>query len=112
MSDTPNRQDRARSARGVDEIARGESGLASALRRAEAYLALDRRIRTALGDAVPPGLRVACVEDGRLIVAADGPAAATRARWAADAMLAEAGRHWPEKLRGVKIVVVPGMGEA
>lgn len=96
-------------ARHTSEIARQQPGLAAALRRAESYLALNRRIAVLLPAELRGKVGVACIEDDCLIVAATTPELATRARLNAGKLLEAARRFWPSPLRRSRIIVVPGM---
>jgi|GEM_PF-3452536 len=91
------------------EIAAGQPGLAAALRQAESYLALNRRLR----DSLPPQMRgrvgVACIDQDCLVLAAATPELATRARLNAASILTAARQWWPTALKRSRIIVVPGL---
>lgn len=102
-------KDQEARARSVREIARDSSGLQSALRRAEAFLALNARLAPELPETLRDQVRVACIEGGTLVIAAGSAAWATQARLHQHALLDAARRHWPQPLDSVKVVIAPGL---
>ena len=101
------RETRARSVREIARSASGQAGgLRQALRRAESYLALNERLAPSLPEAMRGKVRVACIEDGVLVLAAPTPAWATQARLQQASLLDAASRHWPTPLSGVRVIVV------
>ena len=99
--------------RSVREIAgsadRRAGGLQQALRRAETYLALNARLAPELPDGLRDHLRVACIEDEMLVLAAGSSAWATQARIHQSRLLDIARTLWPQPIRGVRIIVAPGL---
>lgn len=101
------RETRARSVREITRSASGQAGgLRQALRRAEAYLALNERLAPTLPESMRGKVRVACVEDGVLVLAAPSPAWATQARLQQTSLLDAARRLWPTPLTGVRVIIV------
>lgn len=101
---------RPRSVRDIAGSAdRSAGGLQQALRRAETYLALNARLAPELPDGLRDHLRVACVEDEMLVLAAGSPAWATQARFHQARLLEVARELWPQPLRGVRVIVAPGL---
>jgi hypothetical protein len=96
-------------ARSVREIARSSDsrgdGLRLALRRAEAYLALNARLAPALPAALREQVRVACIEDRTLVMAASSPGWATQARLQQHQLLEAAKALWPTPLDSVRIII-------
>jgi|SRR6056297_335515 len=97
------------SARRADEIARGQGGLGQALRRAEAYLALNARLADIVPERARGEIMVACVDGDCLVIAAASPARATQARLLADTLLEAARKHWPGELARSRIIVTPDL---
>lgn len=95
-------------ARSVASIARDPAGPARVLRDVERFAALDQRVRECIPAAARRGIGIARVDGDCLVIAADGPAHATRARLLADDLLEAARRHWPAPLKRTRVVVVPG----
>ena len=91
------------------EIASGASGLQQALRRAETYLALNQRLAPELPEGLRRHLRVACIEDEMLVLAAGSPAWATQARMYQAQLLEAARALWPEPLRSVRVIIAPSL---
>ncbi len=101
------RETRARSVREITRSASGQpGGLRQALRRAEAYLALNERLDPMLPETMRGRVRVACVENDILVLAAPTPAWATQARLQQAALLDAARRLWPTPLSGVRVIIV------
>lgn len=95
-------------ARSVEQISGDSGALRGALRRAEAFTDLNRRLATSLPEAARGHVRVACIEADCLVIAADSPAWSSRARLLADGLLREAADLWPTPLNRCRIIVVPG----
>ena len=93
----------------IREITKGQTGLASAVRKAELYLALNRRIQPLLPASSRGQIAIACIEGDCLIIAAASPARATQARLHAEAILDQVRVLWPAPLRRTRVVVVPGL---
>ncbi|MCA1780405.1 MAG: hypothetical protein LC637_13830 [Xanthomonadaceae bacterium] len=93
----------------IREITRGQTGLASALRKAELYLALNRRIQPMLPVSSRGEIAIACIEGDCLVLAAASPARATQARLHAHSILDQVRTLWPAPLRSTRVVVVPGL---
>ena len=87
------------------EIAGKDRQLASLMRAAEAFEALDQRLQAVLSEVSRGRIRVACVDQGELVLAAESPVWATRARLEADTCLDAAREIWPGELRSVKVIV-------
>ncbi len=96
-------------ARHTREIARDQPGLAAALRHAENYMALNRRLSPLLPPEMRGRLGVACIEHDCMILAAATPELATRARLMSRELLASARRWWPSPLTRSRIIVTPGI---
>jgi hypothetical protein len=113
MSAMASREDkRARSVRDIARAAdsRGD-GLRLALRRAEAYLALNERLAPNLPEAMRPHVRVACIEQRTLIIAATTPAWATQARLQQHQLLEQARSLWPTPLDSIRIIIAAPSAE-
>jgi len=108
---TGNKQHRHDSgrARRVEAIAAERAGPGQALRQAQAYLALNARLRERIPENARGHIAIACVEDDCLVIAATSPARASQARLLAEPLLAEARHHWPGKLTRSRIIVAPGL---
>lgn len=100
---------RNHAARSVQEIARGQPGMARALRMAEACIALNVRLQPLLPDSARGQVRVACIEGTTLLIACASSAWAARARMLAESLLDEARRHWPAPLEEIRVFIAPGM---
>ncbi len=100
------------SARRVDAIARGAGGLGRALRRAEAYLALNARLADLIPERARGDILIACVEGDCLVIAAASSARATQARLLADTLLEAARKYWPGELARSRIIVAPKLNKA
>lgn len=94
-------------ARRADAIARGQGGLGQALRRAEAYMALNARLADLIPERARGEIMVACVDGDCLVIAAASSARATQARLLADSLLETARKHWPAELARSRIIVTP-----
>ena len=109
----PRSEKRPRNVRDIARDARsassGGDGLQRALRRAETYLALNARLEPELPESMRGHLRVACIEDEVLVLAAGSPAWATRARLHQGRLLDVARGLWPQPLRGVRVIIAPGL---
>ncbi len=89
----------------IEQISGQDRGLERLLRVARIYEALDRRVRPALSEALREHVSVACVESDCLVLAADSPAWATRARLEAPDALQAAREVWPDTLRKTRVIV-------
>lgn len=96
-------------ARRVDTIARAQGGIGPALRRAEAYIALNERVRERIPEGVRGEIAIACVERDCLVIAAASSARAAQARLLAASLLEAARTHWPEALARTRVIVTPGL---
>ncbi len=94
----------------ADELASRHTSLAPLLRKAQAYAQLNRRLVADLNEAERQGIRIACVQDQCLVIAAASPAWASRARVLAPRLLDRAAALWPSPLVHWKVVVTPGLG--
>lgn len=107
MVQHPESRERGGKARHAREIARGQPGLAAAIRRAESYIALNRRLATLLPTEMRGRLGVACIEHDCMILAAATPELATRARLMSRELLTSANQWWPSPLTRSRIIVTP-----
>lgn len=89
----------------VQHIAQRQPGLGSAMRQAEAYLELNRRIQPSLPPDVRENVRIACVEGDCLMIAAASPVWATRARMLANDILNATNRLWPRPLKSAQVFI-------
>jgi len=80
------------------------------MRTAGIFERLDKTLQPLLPPADRGHIRLACVEDETLVLAADSPAWATKARLSAAQLLAAANELWPKPLRRTRIIVVPPGG--
>ncbi|MEX2498365.1 MAG: DciA family protein [Wenzhouxiangellaceae bacterium] len=96
-------------ARRVDTIARAQGGIGPGLRRAEAYLALNERVRALIPEGARGEITIACVERDCLVIAAASSARAAQARLLADSLLEAVRNHWPEELARTRVIVTPGL---
>ncbi|MEM7054681.1 MAG: DciA family protein [Pseudomonadota bacterium] len=96
----------------VQQIAQRQPALASAIRQAEAFIELNRRIQPKLPTEVRKTLRVACVEGDCLVIAAASPVWATKARLLANVYLDACNELWPQQLNKIKVVVISEAFEA
>ncbi len=85
-------------------IIQGRNHLGSLVARARAYGQLEQRILRAVPGMEPNRIRVACIRERCLVLSADSPTWATRARTLSGPILAEAARHWPTPLDEVRII--------
>lgn len=96
-----------RGARRADAIARAQGGLGQALRRAEAYLALNGRLADLIPENARSEIMVACVDGDCLVIAAASSARAAQARLLATSLLQAARQHWPGHLARSRVIVTP-----
>lgn len=96
--------------RSVDAVAAGDSGLHQLLQAARFFDRLDEQIQPCLPEQMRGMIRIACVEGDCLVIAADSPAWASRARLLADELLNEANRHLDKPLARTRVTVVPSAG--
>lgn len=96
-------------ARRAEAIAAESAGPGRALRQAQAYLALNARLRAQIPENARAHIAVACVEGDCLVIAAASSARASQARLIAEALLAEARHHWPGELTRTRIIVAPDL---
>ena len=89
----------------VGEIADRDRQLASLLRTARIQDQLDQRLRPLLPDQVRDHVQLACIEADCLVLAADSPAWATRARLEAPKLLEAARKLWPQELTRTRVIV-------
>lgn len=91
----------------LSEILDAHRPMARLLRAQRLFEALDREIQPALSDLCRGRLRVACVDDETLVLAAPSSAWASRARMEANTALSAARQVWPGKLTQVRVIVAP-----
>ncbi|AKS42721.1 DciA family protein [Wenzhouxiangella marina] len=92
--------------RSAVEVASGDRRLSALLRAAQAYESLDQRVQPVLSPMCRGHVRVACVEDGCLVLAAESPTWAARARLEAENCLDAARQIWPRPIDSVRVVVL------
>jgi len=100
---------KSRSEKSIGQVAGDDRRLSALMRAASAFEALEQRLGPLLAAEWRDQIRVACIEEGCLMLAARSPAWATRARLQADQLLEAAREIWPGELREVKVVVVPAL---
>ena len=88
-------------------IAAAHPQLARTLRLARTYADLNDRLLPEIPENARGQIRIACVEDDCLVIAAASPAWASRARMLAGDLLAAANALWPESLERWRVIVVP-----
>lgn len=91
----------------LDEQGNSRDGFATAIRHAQAFAALDRRIAGQIPEALRSRIGVACVREDCLVIAATEAAAATRARMIAPQLLQLAAANWPKPLTHWRVIVTP-----
>ena len=89
----------------IQQIAQGQPGLASAIRQAEAFSELNRRIQPKLPIEARAHICIACVDGDRLVIAAASPVWATKARMLAHELLIAANELWPQPLQTTKVLI-------
>lgn len=85
----------------------GASPLKRLLRAERLFAALDAQIQPHLSELARGQLRVACVQDETLVLAAQSSAWATRARLEAPTALTAAQQLWPAPISKVRVIVAP-----
>ncbi len=90
----------------------GGGGLERLVRRARRLEALQREAAAHLGLPLAAHVRVADVREGTLVLLADGPAWAARARFHARSLAAHLGRRFGLRLTRTRVRVVPPPPEA
>ena len=90
----------------VQQIAQRQPGLGSAIRQAETFIELNRRIQTKLPPEARGFIRVACVEGNCLLIAAASPVWATKARMLSNEILDATNQLWPQPLLNTKVLIV------
>ncbi|MFP4207179.1 MAG: DciA family protein [Wenzhouxiangella sp.] len=93
----------------LDSVA-GHAPLQRLLRAERAFEALDARIQPLLPDTARGHIRIACVDQSVLVIAAASSTWASRARLEAGRILEAAQALWPEELCSTKVIVSPGLG--
>ncbi|TVS10237.1 MAG: DUF721 domain-containing protein [Wenzhouxiangella sp.] len=91
----------------LNEVVATTTPLARTLRLQRLFEALDREVQPVLSRACRGRVRVACINSGTLVLAADSPAWASRGRLEAPAALEAARAVWPETLQRVQVIVAP-----
>ncbi|MGY6554124.1 MAG: DciA family protein [Wenzhouxiangella sp.] len=91
----------------LDDAISGVSPLKRLLRAERLFAALDAQIQPQLSELTRGRLRVACVQDDTLVLAAQSSTWATRARLEAQTALAAAQRLWPAPISKVRVIVAP-----
>ena len=89
------------------DIAGKDRRLARLMRLANLFEQIDQKIQPLLPESARGHIRVSCLEDDCLVLAAESPAWASRARLLADPLLTEVNRHLPKPVKRIKVVVVP-----
>jgi len=95
--------------RAIGEVSEGHQGLRRLLETARALDRLDASLRHVLPGSMREHIRLACIEDTTLVLAASSPAWASRTRLLAGELLREANRHVDQRLEGTRVIVVPGL---
>ena len=90
----------------AQSIAGKDRQLSTLMRAAQAFQALDQHIQPILSDRARGRVRVACVDQDQLVLAAQSPTWASLARLEAEACLEAARAVWPREIKSVKVVVV------
>lgn len=93
----------------LDEQRGKRDGFATAIRQAQAFAALDRRIVAGIPEALRPKIGIACVREDCLVLAATEAGSATRARMIAPQLLELAAANWPRPLKHWRVIVTPGI---
>lgn len=94
-------------ARDFRKVAADHPSLSRTLRLARTYADLNERVLASLPDSAHGRIRIACVEDDCLVIAATTPAWASRARMLAEDLLDAAAALWPTALTRTRVIVVP-----
>jgi len=92
------------------EIAGGDRRMARLMRLASLFEKVDEHIQPLLPESARGHIRVSCIQDDCLVLAAESPAWASRARLLADSLLTEVNRHLPKPVKRIKVVVSPFVG--
>jgi hypothetical protein len=79
--------------------------LSTLLRAGRMFDELDRRLQPVLSETLRGKVQVACVDGDYLVLAADSPAWATRARLEAPVLLEAAREIWPRDLNHWRVIV-------
>jgi hypothetical protein len=98
---------RGRKEREISDVSEGHESLARLMATARALDQLDARLKQVLPGNMREHIGLACIEDDTLVIAATGPAWASRARLMAEDLLREANRHLDDRLRRTRVIVVP-----
>ncbi len=96
----------------LGEVVSTAPQLAGLIRAQRLFEALDGAIQPGLSEPLRRHLRVACVDQGTLVLAAQSSAWASRARLEAAAALDAARALWPGPIRQVKVIVAPWHAES
>lgn len=89
------------------DIVSASDPLQRLVRAQRVFEALDKKIQPMLSESARGRIRVACVDNSTLVLAAASSAWASRARLEADRALETARTIWPEELTGVRVIVSP-----
>jgi hypothetical protein len=92
------------------DIAGADRRMARLLRLARLFETIDGHIQPMLPESARGHIRVSCLDDDCLVLAAQSPAWASRARLLADSLLTEVNRHLPKPVKRVKVVVSSFVG--
>jgi hypothetical protein len=92
----------------LTSIVSGDQRLSALLRAGRMFDELDRRLQTELPESARGSIQVACVEGDCLVLAAESPAWATRARLFAPTLLEAARSIWPQELKIWRVIVQRG----
>lgn len=93
--------------RSVEQITGRHRGLGRLMETAREFDRLDRKIQAQLPDSMRGRIRLACIEDDCLVLAAAGPAWASRARLMAGELLDVTNRQLDGQLKRTRVIVVP-----
>ncbi len=88
---------------------KGSTVLQRLVRSRRIFDALDRELQPRLPPAARGHVRVACVQQDTLVLAAASSAWASRARLESSSLLEAARALWPGRLERVQIIVSPGL---
>jgi hypothetical protein len=97
-----------RSEKDLAGIVGSDRTLSALLRAGKMFDELDRHLQPVLSDTLRGHAQVACVDGECLVLAADSPAWASRARLEAPALLEAARKIWPRELNNWRVIVRRG----
>lgn len=95
----------------AQQVSEKDRTLSGLLRQARIFEALDAQLQGHLSSGLRGQLRVACVRDRTLVLAANTPAWASRARLESAQILEAMRPLWPGELSSCQVVVAPSTAE-